>query len=293
LSKYGRIAISSIALLGVLWSFQSAVAQTTPWNTNGANIWYAPSGVNVGIGTSSPSVKLQVNNGNLSLIRNDSTPPVLSIGSFYGSGWAPSLLDLGRYGSSGSVTPDNSAIAGVRFAGVNTAGGWYEGASIGVVGGTNTANGFPTSMYFVTSNGDSAGGQYRLWINSNGNIGIGTTSPSHLLHVAGTIGAKEVIVSTTGADYVFSPDYRLAPLAEVAAYIRTNRHLPEIPSETEVKENGVSVGNMQTKLLAKVEELTLHAIQAEERNNELEKQNRELRSVIAAVQERLAKLESR
>jgi hypothetical protein len=91
---------------------------------------------------------------------------------------------------------------------------------------------------------------------STGNVGIGTTNPQHLLHVAGTIGAEEVIVSSTGADYVFQPDYHLLPLQDVAKFIRENHHLPEIPSEAEVKEKGVSLGEMQAKLLANIEELT-------------------------------------
>lgn len=51
-----------------------------------------------------------------------------------------------------------------------------------------------------------------------------------------------------------------------AAYIEENRHLPEIPSEAEVRDQGVSLGAMQSKLLAKVEELTLHAIRLEQEN---------------------------
>jgi hypothetical protein len=119
----------------------------------------------------------------------------------------------------------------------------------------------------------------------SGNVGIGTTSPQHLLHVAGTIGAEEVIVSSTGADYVFQPNYRLRPLSEVNAFIQENHHLPDIPSEAEVKENGLSLGDMQAKLLAKVEELTLHVIDAAERNKALERQNSEL-------QERIERLEA-
>ena len=76
----------------------------------------------------------------------------------------------------------------------------------------------------------------------------------------------------------------MRPLSEVSAFIQQHRHLPDIPTEAEVNEKGVSVGEMQAKLLAKVEELTLHMIKAEERNDRLEQQNRELR-------ERLARLE--
>jgi hypothetical protein len=116
-------------------------------------------------------------------------------------------------------------------------------------------------------------------------VGIGTTNPPYLLSVKGTVGAEEFIVTNTGwSDYVFRPGYRLRPLSEVGAYIRANHHLPGIPSEAEVKEKGVSVGEMQSKLLAKVEELTLHMIQAEERNNRLEQQNEELRDRIGRLE---------
>ena len=41
---------------------------------------------------------------------------------------------------------------------------------------------------------------------------------------------------------------------------------------------------MQAKLLAKIEELTLHMIQADDRNNRLEQQNQELRDRIARLE---------
>ena len=118
----------------------------------------------------------------------------------------------------------------------------------------------------------------------NGNVGIGTASPQHLLHVAGTIGAEEVIVSATGADYVFDPGYRLSPLTEVADYIQANHHLPEIPSAKEVQEKGVSLGDMQSKLLAKIEELTLHMIQAEKENADLRQKLQRLDATVQSLQ---------
>ena len=131
---------------------------------------------------------------------------------------------------------------------------------------------------------DETAGATRLLISSTGNVGIGTTNPQHPLQVAGTIGAEEVLVTPNGADYVFDPAYRLAPLSEVATYIQANHHLPDIPSAEESKQNGVGVGEMQSKLLAKIEELTLHMIQADERNRRLERQNQELRDRVARLE---------
>jgi hypothetical protein len=122
----------------------------------------------------------------------------------------------------------------------------------------------------------------RVRITAVGNVGIGTISPQYLLSVNGTIGTKDVIVTNTGwSDYVFRPGYRLRPLSEVNAYIQANHHLPDIPTEAEVKQKGVSVGEMQAKLLAKVEELTLHMIQRE-------KENQELRERITRLETRAA-----
>jgi hypothetical protein len=137
----------------------------------------------------------------------------------------------------------------------------------------------------TTDTGKTLGAPYtpttRLTIDASGNIGIGTTNPQYKLAVNGNIGAKDIIVTNTGwPDYVFRPGYRLRRLSEVGQYIQANGHLPDIPTEAEVKQNGVSVGDMQAKLLAKVEELTLHLI-------EQEKANEELRERLAQLEKRL------
>lgn len=118
-------------------------------------------------------------------------------------------------------------------------------------------------------------------IDGVGHVGIGTRTPgSYNLAVNGTIRAKEVIVDTGWSDYVFAPDYRLAPLSEVEQHIKTEGHLPGIPSASDVAEHGVTVGEMQAKLLAKIEELTLHQIDQEKAIAALQAQNGALQREI-------------
>jgi hypothetical protein len=85
------------------------------------------------------------------------------------------------------------------------------------------------------------------------------------LDVYGILQAQEIIVSNSGwADFVFADSYQLPSLMEVKQHISENKHLPGIPSEAEVKENGTNLGEMQVKLLQKIEELTLYVIQQQE-----------------------------
>jgi len=89
------------------------------------------------------------------------------------------------------------------------------------------------------------------------------------LNVSGTITASVVLSSAIKAsdvaDYVFEPDYKLAPLSEVEAFTKANKHLPEVPSAAEIEKNGLDLAKMNLLLLKKVEELTLHTIELEKR----------------------------
>ena len=71
-------------------------------------------------------------------------------------------------------------------------------------------------------------------------------------------------------DYVFAPDYRLPPLAEVEAYVSEHRHLPGVPAEAELRAEGLDLAEMNLRLLEKVEELTLYTIAQEKRLRKLE-----------------------
>ena len=84
----------------------------------------------------------------------------------------------------------------------------------------------------------------------------------YTLVVGGKILAEEVRIQLTGkwADHVFDDDYDLRSLNQVEAFIQANHHLPDVPNAAEVTAHGVGVGEMQSTLLRKIEELTLHLI---------------------------------
>jgi len=98
-----------------------------------------------------------------------------------------------------------------------------------------------------------------------GRVGIGTSSPREALSVNGSARAKEITVETANwPDYVFKPSYKLQPLEEIKAYINQNHHLPETPSEKEITEKGLNIGEINKLLMKKVEELTLYLIENKE-----------------------------
>ena len=110
-------------------------------------------------------------------------------------------------------------------------------------------------------------------INSNGSVGIGTaTTGTHKLAVEGSIGAREVKVEAGGwSDFVFEDDYELRTLKQVEKHINEEGHLPEIPNANEVAENGINLGEMDAKLLQKIEELTLYLIEQNKKIEQLQK----------------------
>jgi len=188
-----------------------------------------------------------------------------------------------------------------KFTDVNTIGNsilYQNGSDIGI--GTTTANyrieiynnsndataGLKIAAGTVASNialsvGSASDEKFTILANgtvySEGSIGIGTTTMgAHKLAVCGTIHATGITVESGWCDFVFDKEYKLRPLEEVEGFIQANKHLPEIPPGKEVEERGLDLGKMQMKMIQKIEELTLYAIEQNKRIAKLEEENKKL-----------------
>lgn len=185
-----------------------------------------------------------------------------------------------------------SGSSSATFGGGTTASGSYSAAfgfnsiaqSINsfVIGRFNNNPGtFSTSTWilteplFVIGNGTSSTATNNaLTVLKNGNVLIDKATQvnsTYKLDVNGKMRALEIVVNTTGADFVFEKDYELMPLNILEQKIKTDKHLPEIASAAEMQENGVGLGELNTKLLQKTEELTLYIIELNKRIEELER----------------------
>lgn len=119
----------------------------------------------------------------------------------------------------------------------------------------------------------SYGGNKLLTLKHSHKVGILCEDPKYPLDVKGTIRATEVRIEAieNWSDFVFDKDYKLPSLQEVETHIKEYNHLPDIPSGKQVIEEGISLSEMQAKLLQKIEELTLYTI---EQNKRLDEQQR-------------------
>jgi hypothetical protein len=134
-----------------------------------------------------------------------------------------------------------------------------------LVTGTPSASGIATDLIFATNPG-GADALEGMRLDKNGNVGIGTAVPKEKLSVNGKIRAHEVKVELANwPDFVFAKNYKLPSLRETEKHIKEKGHLPGIPSAAEVEKNGIELGDMNKKLLQKIEELTLYLIEKDKK----------------------------
>lgn len=208
----------------------------------GSDDLYIDEAGNVGIGTTNPSANLH--------IYNSSGTALQYIDSGSTSHWSSMQLRLNGSSSDqasfSKLQSDHSSFPDALYL-------------------SNVVSGSTVGFFQIDQSGD--------FIFGGGNIGIGTTTPDNKLDVKGTIRAEEIKVETDWSDFVFEDDYALPSLERVESYIEENKHLPDIPSAEEVKENGLPLAEIVTKQMQKIEELTLYLI---EQNKQITEQNKQI-----------------
>jgi hypothetical protein len=120
---------------------------------------------------------------------------------------------------------------------------------------------------------DSAGNRV-FAVDEDGGTTLNTTilPTGYKLAVDGKVICEELTVQLSGSwpDYVFAPEYELLTIEQLKKYVAVNKHLPNIPSASEIEKFGLSVGDMQNRMMEKIEELSLYIIQLQERIEMLE-----------------------
>ncbi len=191
----------------------------------------------------------------------------------------------GRVGVNRSPVSATLEVQGANTADTSDAMVVYNSASTDLLhvensGQVSVGYASPSAKLWVEGNGTEDilrvrdSGSTKLYINGDGQVAINglTFATGYALSVDGKIACEEVLVQVSGSwpDYVFADDYNLRPLAEVEAHITANKRLPGIPAAETVSEEGISVGQMQKRMMEKIEELTLYTIAQEKRIAELE-----------------------
>lgn len=233
----------------------------------------------IGIGVSNPTQRLEIS-GNIKLINY--AYQEFNIGNTKGYIWGNHDYN----GSSGLFQDDLVFSANWQGVNSNTDNITNESAFLRNAAISLGRHG----IRFFTSTNSTSAPTAKVTITSDGMFGIGTSSPAYILDVIGTIRAREIKVDLNGADFVFEKDYKLMPLNELEKFVKEQKHLPEIAPAKEMEKNGTELGDLNSKLLQKIEEMTLYIIEQNKTNEQQNKMIEELKQLVKLQSEEIKKL---
>ncbi len=249
-----------------------------PWSNKPTGIKIMESG-NVGIGTAYPSTRLDVNGqikitggnpGSGKILTSDANGLATWTTPTFSSQWTTNNNDItytnGNIGI-GTATPDKGRLH--------------------VKGSVHVENSAGTQIFHVSSSkqlvfvGDSAWIQYNASLNNPNSL---IQQNNFAMWVSKGIVSQDYAVANVSDwdDYVFNENYELPSLEKVAAFIKANKHLPNIPSEATVKQHGYSVHQLNRGFLKTIEEMTLYAL---EQAQKIKEQGKKIEALETKVTE--------
>jgi hypothetical protein len=309
----------------ILFLFAMVIASNfsyAQWTDDGTNVYLTNSSRNLGIGATS-TYKMYVTQNFTDLAGTQYSPV------FVKAFWTPTVNDMTAQGKAIEYqfvkqgAYNVNYIHGTASVMVNSGAGSISNMNAFITYITNLSSGTITNAraFYALSPGASSTNlitnAYGLFLDPQkttgvskgygvfqtgggdinyfaGNVLIGKTTQvntGYILDVNGNIRSNQIVVNTTGADFVFAPNYKMYSLPALKKYLDKNHHLPEIPSAKQMQAEGLNVGDHQIKLLQKVEELTLYLIEKDNEIKDEKEKNRQLTEKLNKLEQRLDAIE--